>query len=122
MPEELIEMRRSNPDTADEPWCCWNKIWWSIPVYQDKNNLSLAGAPILWWNQETKEIVNKPPEVWLEFFGNDISQIEHPHEISAVLLSGTLFNKKQSNELLPLGVSKLLNSWDWDKKPVYPSK
>jgi len=122
MPEELIEMRRSNPDTSDTPWCCWNKVWWSVPIYPSKNNLTLAGAPIVWWNQETEKTYKEPPQVWLEFFGDSISQIEHPHEISAVLLSGVLFNKNTTDKTLPLGVLKLQNAWNWDKKPVYPNK
>ena len=93
MPSYLIDNKRSNPDTANEPWCCWNNRWWSVPVYKE-NNVSLSQAPIKWYDQKTNQIFDKPPKEWIEFFGNDIFQLEHPHEISAVLLSGPLLNKK----------------------------
>ena len=93
MPVELINNKRANPDTGDEPWCCWKDRWWSVPVYKE-NNVSLSQATIKWYDQETKQVSNKPPKEWIDFFGNDIFQLEHPHEISAVLLSGPLFNKK----------------------------
>jgi len=104
IPSSLITNKRANPDTGDEPWCCWNNRWWSVPVYKDYD-LSLSQAPIKWYDQQTNKIFDNPPKEWIEFFGNDIFQLEHPHEISAVLLSA---NKKNNT---PAEVV-LFNSWD----------
>jgi hypothetical protein len=90
MPQKLITMRRSNPDTAAAPWACWNKIHWSVPVYRSENDLSLSGAAVMWWNSSDSTINPHPPDTWTTFFGDDIHQNEHPHEMAAEFLSGPL--------------------------------
>jgi len=87
MPKELIQKRRANPDISIHPWCRWRNRWWSVPIYNDINNLSLSRAPIMWYDEKENKILENPPAEWLDFFGKNVSQIEHPHEISAVLLS-----------------------------------
>ena len=90
MPQELKIMRRSNPDTAAAPWACWMKKFWSVPVYKNKYDLSLSKAKVMWWNQSNNTISSTPPDEWIVFFGNDVHQSEHPHEISAEFLAGPL--------------------------------
>ena len=41
----------------------------------------------MWYDEKENKILENPPAEWLDFFGKNVSQIEHPHEISAVLLS-----------------------------------
>ena len=118
IPKNLINKRRSNPDINNEPWCRWKNRWWSIPIYN--NNLSLSGARIVWFDEKTNKILHNFPPGWNEFFGHNISQAEHPHEISAVLLSGDLFKKKKVLEHFSPAMKKLLNKWNWDKNPVFP--
>jgi hypothetical protein len=86
LPNEIIEKLRANPDTNNKPWTRWNKRWWTIPVYSNLENPTLMGASILWFDEETRNIINDPPKDWVSFFGQGISQDEHPNEISAVLL------------------------------------
>lgn len=105
MPKELIEKRRANPDISFHPWCCWRKRWWSVPIYTEE--LSLSRSPIMWYDQKEDVILNKPPTEWINFFGNKISQVEHPHEISAVILSEKSFRKNP-----PLAISMLLNKFN----------
>jgi hypothetical protein len=93
MPDELIKMKRANPDTADEPYNCWLNNWWAVPVYKSVDNLNFRGSPVLWWDQSTNQIYNHPPKEWVDFFGTHVSQAEHPHEISAVYIANWLFNK-----------------------------
>lgn len=105
MPNILIKMRRSNPDTDDAPWACWNKIWWSIPIYQDVDNLHFKNVIIKWWNQQNNIIYNDSPQEWINFFGSNINQVEHPHEISAIFLSS-------NNTIKSLGHTILYNKWN----------
>jgi len=118
MPKNIIDERRSNPDTSNQPWCCWKNRWWSVPIY--KNNFSLSGAPIIWYDAKENKVINGSPPGWTDFFGNNISQIEHPHEISAILLSGPLFQKTKTDNDFSPAMKKLLDKWDWSKHPVFP--
>ena len=89
MPRNLILRYRLNPDTFIEKWACFNKKWWSVPIYT--NNYSLNNAKILWFydNNNDNNIYENPPQEWIDFFGpvESIGQIEHPNEISAVYLT-----------------------------------
>jgi hypothetical protein len=109
MPKELIKFRRANPDTANEPYCCWKSRWWPVAVYKSEKSLSLSGAPVKWWDQETGKISTEPPEAWVAFFGS-VHQSEHPHEISAEYLSGPLRLGKRP-ETMPAGMKVLADSW-----------
>jgi hypothetical protein len=88
MPTNLIKMRRSNPDTSFEPYACWKNRWWSVAVYNSKEDLSLRKAAVKWWDQTTNTIHNNPPDTWTDFFGT-LNQEEHPHEISAEYIAAT---------------------------------
>lgn len=108
MPKELIEMKRANPDTAEEPYNCWKNNWWAIPVYKSVDNLNFRSSPVLWWDQSIDQIYNHPPKEWVDFFGTHVAQAEHPHEISAVYIANWLFNKDniQKTEALKRLVKK----------------
>jgi hypothetical protein len=112
MPQELIELRRANPDTANEPYACWKSRWWPIAVYPSKTDLSLRKAYVKWWDQETGVVKKMPPEDWTAFFGV-INQSEHPHEISAEYLSGPLRLGKKPNNMPP-GMAALAAAWKTD--------
>jgi hypothetical protein len=58
MPKELIQMKRANPDTAIEPYNCWQNNWWAVPVYKSFDDLNFRGSPVLWWDQSNNEIFN----------------------------------------------------------------
>jgi hypothetical protein len=120
MPEYLIRLIRANPDTASKPWVCWRKRWWSVPVYLNENELSLSRAAIKWWDQEKNVVSKTAPDDWRTFFGLNINQGEHPHELTAEFLSGPL--KKGA---LPDGASEALvrlrKAWDYNSDPQFPS-
>jgi hypothetical protein len=110
MPKELIEMKRANPDTNDAPFACWKNKWWSIPVYKSSNDLKFINCIVKWWNQETNEIFTDPPNDWILFFGSNVLQTEHPHEISAIYISNILFGNY--NESIK-GMNILNQNWDY---------
>jgi hypothetical protein len=99
MPDNLISMRRSNPDTALEPYACWNHRWWSVAVYNSTNDLSLKNASVKWWDQTTNKVYTKPPDNWKKFFGA-VHQSEHPHEISAEYIASK--NRPYSEAMVSL--------------------
>jgi len=113
MPEQLVRLRRANPDTSDSPFACWRSRWWSVPVYVSESNLSLREAPIKWWDQETGLIYDNAPDAWTGFFGEDIHQCEHPHELTAEYLSGPLRLGKRP-EKMPEGMRMLADAWSKD--------
>ena len=108
MPLKLVNMKRANPDTCFAPYACWNNNWWSVPVYKSHTNLNFQNCPNKWWNQSENKIYDKPPQKWFDFFGYDVSQAEHPNEISAVYIANWLFNKPT---MYP-GLKILMNKWD----------
>lgn len=109
MPEELIKMKRANPDTNDAPFACWNGKWWSVPVYLSSSDLKFRDCLVKWWNQETNKIHSDPPTEWITFFGQKVSQAEHPHEISAVYIANMLYN--EYDETIK-GMNILNKKWD----------
>jgi hypothetical protein len=107
MPAELVEARRSNPDTwvpADGsggsggpapsglgrqgPWSCWMNRYWPVPVYTDPKQPRLRDTITVWWDEWKREILKQAPEAWTQFFGSP-TQNEHPHEIAAVIITDT---------------------------------
>jgi hypothetical protein len=125
IPASLIKNRRSNPDTADAPWVCWNKFYWPVPVYENEYKLSLKHATIKWYNSNDSSISTKPPEEWLLLFGSSVFQSEHPHEISAEYLAGPLARIPDTDELqeeldddAPPAMKALDEAWRYDE--MYP--
>jgi hypothetical protein len=94
MPAELVEARRSNPDTwvpsggvgVGGPWSCWMNRYWPVPVYTDPKQPRLRDTITVWWDEWKREILKQAPEAWTQFFGSP-TQNEHPHEIAAVMIT-----------------------------------
>jgi hypothetical protein len=119
MPDNLIKFRRANPDTENEPYVCWKSRYWSVPVYISESNLSLKEAPIKWWDQATNRVTDSAPEAWIDFFGEEIHQCEHPHELSAEYLSGPLRLGNRPAKM-PDGMKLLAYAWN-TTDPMFPS-
>jgi hypothetical protein len=122
MSNELIEMRRSNPDTADAPWVCFMNVYWPVVVYASKTNLSLSRAQVKWWDQRDKSVNIIPPDEWTTFFGKNIHQYEHPHEISAEFICGPLQRLPDCDDLVedlpgdaPQALRLLDEAWRYDE-------
>jgi hypothetical protein len=70
-------------------------------------------------------INDAPPDDWILFFGANVSQSEHPHEITAEFLAGPLKRMPECDDLvneLPVNASPALqildDSWRFDE--MYP--
>lgn len=117
MPEDLVKMKRANPDTCLAPYCCWKNTWWSIPVYKSLTNLDFRNSPVKWWNQKLNKVYDEPPNEWIKFFGTQVGQSEHPNEISAVYIAGWFFNRKTTDECD--GLRTLISKWDVKKERLF---
>jgi hypothetical protein len=85
LPPELASIQiRPNPDTADKPYMIWKDRWIFLPVYTEDHTLKNAIVRV--YDIRTHKFVEVPPE-WTAFFSTGLHQIEHPHEISAELLT-----------------------------------
>jgi hypothetical protein len=93
MPKELIELRRSNPDTDGYPWACWKNNYWSVPIYILSDDPKLYRINMKWYNVKDNTIDDKPPKEWIDFFGDNNPQNEHPNELSAVYISNYIKDK-----------------------------
>lgn len=85
IPQNLVDGRRSNPDTASSPWACWFRRWWTVPIYKDAYNPRVRDTTVFFWDSWKNEITDIPPQEWSTFFGTP-GQSEHPHEISACMI------------------------------------
>jgi hypothetical protein len=87
LPRAVREARRSNPDTWDPtsggPWACWQGRYWPIPVYTNPAHPRLRDARVVWWDAQTRTVLQEAPAPWRQFFGRP-TQEEHPHELAAV--------------------------------------
>lgn len=93
--QEITERLRSNPDTATEPWCCWQNRYWFAPLYTDIHNPRLLGVDIRVWDDQEKRWISKSPEEWHCLFCGDGKcphQWEHPHELAAELWTADAFD------------------------------
>ena len=81
----VIESKRSNPDTWMSPWCCWMGRFWPFEIYTNMQVPSLRESATVWWDSWSNSVLTEPPHAWTEFFGRP-DQKEHPHEIAAVMI------------------------------------
>jgi len=85
LPPELVSIQiRPNPDTADKPYMLWRNKWLFLPIYREDH--SLKNAIVRVYDIHERRFTEVPPE-WTAFFLPRLHQIEHPHEISAELLT-----------------------------------
>jgi hypothetical protein len=89
IPSGIVETVRSNPDTAQHPWCCWQNRYWFAPLYTDLSNPTLKDTTIRVWDQVIQNFTDIPQEWKMLFCSEDgcPHQLEHPHEISAEYLT-----------------------------------
>jgi hypothetical protein len=89
LPHKFIEHLRPNPDTKAEPWALWRRRYLFFPNYANAAAPSLKNIRVQVWDTQEKHLVPVPEE-WKTLFCHEDScpyQFEHPHEISAELLT-----------------------------------
>ena len=87
IPDKLARRLRPNPDTSDCPWAIWHQRWVFFPAFNSDG--SLRNAEVIVWDLEHNKIVELPDAWKSEFCGHNgcPRQYEHPHEISAEMLT-----------------------------------
>ena len=89
LPSKFVEHLRPNPDTKVAPWALWRRRYLFFPNYANSNAPSLKDIRVQIWDVQEKRLVTVPDE-WKTLFCHEDScpyQFEHPHEISAELLT-----------------------------------
>lgn len=87
---ELMRKSRSNPDTADDPYVCWQNRYWFVPVYTNMESPALKDTEVKIWDSQHKIWLSEAPQEWKTFFCGENAcphQWEHPHEISAEIIA-----------------------------------
>jgi hypothetical protein len=75
---------RSNPDTWDSPFPCWQNRYWFVPVYDNPKQPSLRQTHVEVWDSQVATWTSVPQEWTTHFCGEECPhQYEHPHEIAA---------------------------------------
>jgi hypothetical protein len=88
LPADYVAALRPNPDTDAAPWALWRKRYLFFPTYASSDR-TLRNPKIVVWDVQQKRRVEAPPE-WTAFFcvdGACPQQFEHPHELSAEMLT-----------------------------------
>ena len=88
LPAEHVTALRPNPDTDAAPWALWRQRYLFFPTYASSDR-TLRNPRILVWDIQSRRLVS-PPAEWTAFFCNDgvcPQQFEHPHELSAEMLT-----------------------------------
>lgn len=113
-PKKLLLTRRSNPDTNNFPFARWNNEWWMVPIYKNICNPTINEYAVKWYNEKTQIVTDDIPNEWKLFFG-DVTQFEHPNEISAEYIT----DGKSKNVIDDSKAKQILLAfWNKDKETL----
>lgn len=90
LPMELMRQIRINPDTLLAGLYCWRDEWVPLPIFTTPSRPHMKECAIWFWNTRTKRWRHGPPDAWNAYFSSariSLSANEHPHELSAYMLS-----------------------------------
>jgi hypothetical protein len=90
IPDEIYEQIRINPDTIVRGFFCWREEWVPLPIFQSVTQPKMSDCAIWFWNIRTKQIRHTMPIAWKDYFYSSLlssTSYEHPHEVSAYMLS-----------------------------------
>lgn len=82
IPERIQKIIRLNPDTIWGPIYIWRDTWIPFSVFEREDKPNMRECSTVWYNPKGGVLLKSMPPAWKEFFG-DVSQAEHPNELSA---------------------------------------
>jgi hypothetical protein len=82
IPEKIQKIIRLNPDTIKGPVYIWRDMWIPFSVFEREDRPNMRDCSTVWYNPKGGVLLKTMPPAWKEFFG-DVSQAEHPNELSA---------------------------------------
>ena len=83
IPSELRERARINPDTMAAPFWAWETYLVPLPLFRPYRTATLANAVIEWYDIRSGALTEEFPRTFLDKYGSEIHQPEHPYEIYA---------------------------------------
>lgn len=91
-PEQMIPERwrrrcRLNPDTVSSRFYSWENQWIPLPMFEREDTPDLRQCLVRWWDQKSGALTVEPPRSFVQAFGKNHPQPEHPREVTAVLLA-----------------------------------
>ena len=87
VPERWLSRCRMNPDTIDQRFWAWKGRHVPLPLYERTDKPDLRHVIVQWWDRQTGIKQNEAPRSFLERYGTQPSQPEHPRELAAVELA-----------------------------------
>ena len=101
IPERWLNRCRINPDTIDQPfWSFKGNV--PLPLFEREDKPNLREVQIHWWDINSGIKQSQEPRSFLEKYGKQVSQPEHPREIFAVELSKNLQRQEDIDNYLTI--------------------
>lgn len=110
IPDDIAKRIRLNPDTVGWPHYIWRDTWIPLCLFERDDAPSLRDCSYCWYNPKGGVLLKTMPPAWHSFFG-DVSQVEHPNELSACY--GATFDVYQTVPAAKLYSSFLFNKEDF---------
>ena len=84
IPERWVERIRYNPDTFLTPFWSYENRYVPLPMFSRPHDPVFEEIKVLWYDLKTGILEHNPPLSFINKYGNDVRQSEHPYEIYAV--------------------------------------
>ena len=98
IPAEFRERIRLNPDTLQTPFWAWKRVYVPLPLFPKwREPKGLGDVTIEWLNLTTGALFHDPPA---RFGAKGLAALEHPYELTAYELQGTVRTVEQLEQIL----------------------
>lgn len=87
IPDRWRRRVRLNPDTLGQRFYSWENQWVPLPLFEREDKPDLRQCVVRWWNQRSGSLTDEPPSSFVQKYGRNHPQPEHPREVTAVNLS-----------------------------------
>lgn len=94
IPERWRKIKRQNPDMLDSPYVVWRDRYIPMTVFTNPLSPDLRICKRGFYDLKMNQFVWECPPGWIEQFGEGFND-EHPHEIAAHWIDGSVGKEKQ---------------------------
>lgn len=94
IPLKWRSRRRINPDTLKSPYVVWENRYLPLSIFISETEPDLRYCKRGFWDLKMSQWTWEEPPGWIDMFGSGFND-EHPHEIAAHWIDGTV-NKDKS--------------------------
>ena len=86
IPTRWAEKIRYNPDTFLQPFWSYENRHIPLPIFIRPHDPIFSEIKVMWYDKETGNLEHEPPSSFVNKYGSDLRQSEHPFEIYAVMM------------------------------------